>query len=76
MKDMLVLHGNIECHVHIYNKKSLHTPDIMKNERIWKNIHYEYRSIWLDVRDERASEDNHNEAIAIIKEIEKFCALL
>ena len=27
----------------------------MKNERIWKNIHYEYRSIWLDVRDERAS---------------------
>ena len=22
-------------HVHIYNKKSLHTPDIIKNERIW-----------------------------------------
>ena len=60
-------------HVHIYNKKSLRTPDIIKNERIWKNTHYEYRSIWLDVKDKHANEDNHNEAIAIIKEIEKFC---
>ena len=30
-------------HVHIYNKKSLHTPDIIKNERIWITNFYCYK---------------------------------